>query len=59
MAATNAPRRYPALEGIRLREARLRAASAELCACERAALGKNSSAELLANTFLSERKANC
>jgi len=46
MAATNAPKRYPALDGILVREARLCGDSAELCTCERAALGKKSFAEL-------------
>src|SRR2546421_9793030 len=49
MAATNAPKRYPALDGILAREARLCGDSAELCTCERAALGKKSFAELLPN----------
>lgn len=53
MAATNAPKRYPALDGIRVREARLCGDSAELCTCERAALGKKSFAELLPNCILS------
>src|SRR6266850_1987626 len=47
MAATNAPKRYPELDGILAREARLCGDSAELCTCEREALGKKSFAELL------------
>src|ERR1700674_2082631 len=49
IAATNAPKRYPALEGIFVREARLCDDSTELCTRERAALGKKSFAELLSN----------